>query len=104
KAMFVFTRAQARQFIKHGFVFVNNRRVDIPSFLVKASDIIEIRAKDNFKKMISEINETDSKFRSVPDWLQIDKEKLTIKVSRLPTKEDLTIPINEQLIVELYSK
>lgn len=104
RAIFSFTRLQARQFVRHGFVFVNGKRVNIPSFLVKVSDVIELRVSDKLKKMISEIMEADSKIRSVPTWLEVDKEKLTIKVLRLPQKEDLAIPINEQLIVELYSK
>jgi small subunit ribosomal protein S4 len=104
RALFAFSRNQARQFVLHGLVFINGKRVDIPSILVKDKEIIEIKTKDSATKMIKEIFETNSKERSVPAWLEADGNNLKINILRLPEKEDLTIPINEQLIVELYSK
>jgi small subunit ribosomal protein S4 len=88
RALFALSRTEARQMVKHGFVFVNGRRVDIPSYHVKENDEILVKA----------IN------RSTPTLLDVDTETLKLKVSRLPEKEDLILPVNEQLIVELYSK
>ncbi len=104
RSLFATSRNEARQIVRHGFVFIKDRRVDIPSYLVKEGEEIYIKAKDSVVKRIKENIEICSKERSVPGWLEVDKDKLKIKVVRVPTKEDLTIPINEQLIVELYSK
>jgi len=102
RLLFALSRNQARQFVKHGFVFVNNRRVNIPSYLVSKDDKIEVRIKNS--KIIKENIEVASKTRSVPSWLFQDKDNLRGEVLRLPEKEDLSIPINEQMIIELYSK
>jgi len=104
RALFAFSRNQARQIVQHGFVFVSGKRVNIPSFIIKEGDSLEIKAKDSFKKLIKEISELNAKERSVAGWLEVDNENLKIKVTRLPEKEDIALPINEQLIVELYSK
>jgi small subunit ribosomal protein S4 len=72
--------------------------------VVKSGDLIEIKAKDNFKKLLKETSEVNAKDRSIAAWLDVDSDNFTIKINRLPQKEDLTLPINEQLIVELYSK
>ena len=104
RANFSVSRDQARQITRHGFVFIDNKRVDIPSYLVKPNETIEVRVKGNFRKVIEGIIEEESKVRSVPKWLEVDSKNFKIKVLRLPEKEDLLIPINEQLIVELYSK
>ncbi len=104
KALWAYSRDQARQFVSHGFIFIGGRRVNIPSYLVEKDQIIELKAKDSFKKMIEATVEAESKLRSVPEWLELDRKNFKIKVLRLPEKEDLIIPINEQLIVELYSK
>jgi len=104
RANFAVSRDQARQFTRHGFVFIGNKRVNIPSYLVKEGEVIEFRAKDEFRKIINNIIESESKIRSVPKYLEVDNQNLKIKILRLPEKEDLNIAINEQLIVELYSK
>lgn len=104
RSLFAFSRDHARQIVRHGFVFIENKRVDIPSYLVKENETLEIRVKETFKKEIKETVTINSKERSVPAWLQADNDGLKIKVLRLPEKEDLIIPVNEQLIVELYSK
>ncbi|MDD5194497.1 MAG: 30S ribosomal protein S4 [Candidatus Omnitrophica bacterium] len=104
RALFAFSRDQARQMVRHGFLFSVKGRVDIPSYLVKEGEVFAIKANDNVKKNIKSSIEAISKERSVPSWLDVDTENLKIKVVRLPEKEDLTISINEQLIVELYSK
>ncbi len=104
RLLFALSRAQARQIVRHGFVFVNGRRVNIPSYLVKPDDKIEIKGADNIKKMIKENIEVNSKNRSVVAWLFQDKDNLKGEVLRMPEREDISLPINEQLIVELYSK
>ncbi|MCD6539920.1 MAG: 30S ribosomal protein S4 [Candidatus Omnitrophica bacterium] len=104
RLLFALSRSQARQIVRHGFVFVNGRRVDIPSFLVRVNDKIEIRSNSKIIDIIKKNIETASKERSVVSWLFLDKENLKAEVLRLPEKEDITAPISEQLIVELYSK
>ena len=97
------SRAQARQLVRHNFVYVNSHRVNIPSFLVSKDDTIEIKAKEKAQKKISENLET-SKDRTVPSWIEFSSEELKAKIVRLPEKEDIQQTIQEQLIVELYSK
>ena len=97
------SRAQARQFVNHGQFEVNGKRVDIPSYLVKAGDVIAVREirKDNGAIKIA-VEENGS--RPVPAWLEKDQEKLSGKVVTLATREDIDLPVEEHLIVELYSK
>ncbi|MDP2923934.1 MAG: 30S ribosomal protein S4 [Candidatus Omnitrophota bacterium] len=104
RALFAFSRNHARQLVQHGFIFIGGKRVNIPSFIIEEGDSIEIKAKDSFKKLLKEISEINAKERSVASWLTVDSDNLTIKINRLPEKEDIALPINEQLIVELYSK
>lgn len=100
---FATSHSQARQIVRHGGICVNNRRVNIPSFSVKAGDVIEVKGKDGVKKGIKDNIEL-SKDRGVIGWLEADLENLKAKVVRLPDREDIQMPIQEQLIVELYSK
>jgi small subunit ribosomal protein S4 len=104
RMLFSSSRSQARQIVKHDFVRVNNKKVNIPSYLVNKEDKIEIKDKGGIGKEIKLSIETLSKERSVASWLFLDKEKLKGEVLRLPEKEDLSIAVNERLIVELYSK
>ena len=104
RLLFSSSRNSARQIVKHGFVFINSRRCNIPSYLVKPDDKIEIRGKNTIASLIKKRIDANAKERSVASWLFLDKENLKAEVLRLPEKEDLTIPVNEQLIVELYSK
>ncbi|MCF7916392.1 MAG: 30S ribosomal protein S4 [Candidatus Omnitrophica bacterium] len=104
RSLFALSRSQARQLVRHGFVFIDNRRVDIPSYLVKKDDVIEFKIDEGVKNLIKENIQISEKEKSVPEWISVDKENYKITVKRLPTKEDTTIPIQEQLIVELYSK
>ncbi len=104
RALFAFSRSQARQIVRHGYVFIGEKRVDIPSYLVEEGTVIQIKGKENMLKQIRQNIETNSKERSSPSWLSVDKNNLKIEILRLPQREDITIPINEQLIVELYSK
>jgi small subunit ribosomal protein S4 len=97
------SRSQARQIVRHNFVYVNATRVNIPSYLVDKDDIIEVRAKEKAKNKIKENLEL-SKDRDVPSWLAFDAAGLKATVSRLPEKDDIQQPIEEQLIVEFYSK
>lgn len=97
------SRVQARQIVGHNFIYVNSRRVNIPSFLIDKDDVIELKAKDKALKKIRE-NMEIIKDRTVPSWLEFNSQDLKAKVLRLPEKEDSGSNIEEQLIVELYSK
>jgi len=97
------SRPQARQMVRHNFVYVNSVRVNIPSFLIDKDDVIEIKAKEKALKKIRE-NMEITKDRAVPTWLEFNTTDLKGKVNRLPEKEDSDSTIQEQLIVELYSK
>jgi small subunit ribosomal protein S4 len=97
------SRTQARQIVRHNFVYVNDKRVNIPSFLVEQNDVVGLQAKDKARKKLQE-NLDLSKDRSVPGWLEFDTKSWKAKVLRLPEKDDIAQPIEEQLIVELYSK
>jgi small subunit ribosomal protein S4 len=100
---FALSRSQSRQVVRHGHVTVNGRSVDIPSFLVKPGDTIAIREKS--RKMASILTTIEArKGQSAPEWLDVDTDKLSAKVLSIPTRDSIPIPINEQLIVELYSK
>jgi small subunit ribosomal protein S4 len=100
---FSLSRAQARQFVRHGWVRVNGQKVNIPSFSVNIGDEIQISTKDNIHKIVKDIVEI-TKERSRPAWLEVNVQDFKGRVLRFPTKEDLQLPIQEQLIVELYSK
>ena len=97
------SRSEARQMVNHGQFSVNGKKVNIPSYLVKAGDVIAVREiKKGNKTIIANVEE--SKARPVPAWLEKDSEKLGGKVIRLAAREEIDIPIEEHLIVELYSK
>ncbi len=100
---FLSSRSEARQFVNHGHILVNGKKVDIPSYLISLNDVIEIREKSKESKRIKESIESVAR-RGVVDWLELDSEKLTGKVKRLPTREDFKLQIDEQLIIEFYSK
>jgi small subunit ribosomal protein S4 len=97
------SRAQSRQVVRHNFIYVNSKRVNIPSYLVKQGDTIQIKAKEKALKKLKDNLEL-SKDRSVPSWLEFNAQELKAKVLRLPEKDDIQQTIQEQLIVELYSK
>lgn len=97
------SRTQARQIVRHNFVYVNAVRVNIPSYLIDKDDLIEVKAKDKAKNKLKE-NLDLSKDRTVPSWLEFDAKEFKAKVNRLPEKDDIQLPIEEQLIVEFYSK
>lgn len=97
------SRPQARQLVRHNFVYVNSKRVNIPSYLIDKDDVIEIKPKDRSREKIKENIEL-SKDRNKVNWLDFDANAFKAKVMRLPEKEDIDSTIQEQLIVELYSK
>jgi len=97
------TRKQARQLVGHSFVYVNDRKVNIPSFLVKESDEITVRFKKSCQKTVDQ-NVELAKSRNSPQWLDADRKHYKVKVNRLPERDDVCFPVNEQLIVELYSR
>ncbi|MGN1310671.1 MAG: 30S ribosomal protein S4 [Clostridia bacterium] len=97
------SRAQARQLVNHGHFEVNGKKVDIPSYLIKAGDVIAVRENKKDNKIIKENLEVNAA-RPVPEWLEKDVEKMQGKVIRLASREDVDIPVEEHLIVELYSK
>jgi len=100
---FAMSRAEARQLVLHGHFQVNGRKVNVPSFLVKPGMIITLSQKSkNLGKLKSSIEA--NAFRQPPKWLEYDANALIAKVSGVPTREDIDFPIEEQLIVELYSK
>ena len=100
---FANSRNEARQLVRHNHLLVNQSKVNIPSYLVKPGDIIEVREKSKKIVHILEALEGVAR-RGVPQWLELDKEQLKGNVKGLPTREGITIPIQEKLIVELYSK
>ena len=104
RSLFALSRSEARQIVRHGFVFLGQKRMNIPSYLVEEGQTIYIKGGDNILKNIRQNIEENSKERSVSPWLSVDKNDLKIEVVRLPERGDVTLPINEQLIVELYSK
>jgi len=98
------SRAQCRQMVRHGHFEVNGRKVNIPSFLVKANDVIEVREKSRKNPAILAARDATAHAPS-PNWLDVDRESLRARVTGMPKREELVqIQLNEQLIVELYSK
>ena len=97
------SRAQARQLVNHGIFEVNGKRVDIPSYLVKAGDVVAVRESKKETGAVK-VNVEENAARPVPEWLEKNSETLSGKVIRLAVREDIDIPVEEHLIVELYSK
>ena len=100
---FANSRAQGRQFVLHNHFRVNGKKVNIPSFLVKVGDSIELKEKSKKVSAISDSLEAVVR-RGIPQWLELEKENQKGVVNGFPVREDITMPIQEQLIVELYSK
>ncbi|TFH25330.1 MAG: 30S ribosomal protein S4 [Myxococcales bacterium] len=97
------SRAEARQLVRHRHFTVNGKRVDIPSYLVEPGDVISVCEKSRSKATFKQAMELTER-KGVPAWLEIDAAAFTGKVVKTPGREDLTIPVNERLVVELYSK
>jgi small subunit ribosomal protein S4 len=100
---FAASRAQARQLVRHGHVRVNGRKVNVPSFVVGAGATVSIKEKSRKNPLIATSVET-AKGRGVPAWLELNTAEFEGKVVTLPKREDVGVPVNEKLIVELYSK
>ena len=100
---FAVARRQARQLVRHGHVTVNGRKLDIPSYQVNAGDEIAIRERSN-KLVVVEGAKEFASHQAPPNWLQVEADAYKGRVLALPKREDINLPINEQLIVELYSK
>ena len=100
---FANSRSSARQLVGHGHVRVNDQKVDIPSYAVKPGDVITIRDTPKSRSLASRNLEL-TQITQVPDWLAIDKDRYEGKVSRIPTRDEIAPIVNEQLIVELYSR
>ncbi len=96
-------RRKARQLVGHGHILVNGRKVNIPSFLVKAGDLVEV--KESSKGMSDILDSiTKSEHRGLPSWVEVDSTNLKGKVLHIPSRDEMQLPVQEQLIVELYSK
>ena len=100
---FAASRPQARQLVRHGHFTVNGRRADIPSFSVRAGDVVAVRASSAKNPAILYAME-EVKGRGIPEWLQLDGQALSGRLTSAPTRDQLNLPVQEQLIVELYSK
>ena len=100
---FVNSRAQGRHFVRHSHFLINGKKVNIPSYLIKIGDVVEVREKSS--KIQSLEGALDAVVRrGIPQWLDLEKENMKGMVKEFPSREDITTPIQEQLIVELYSK
>lgn len=97
------SRTQARQLVRHNHVQVNGRKVNIPSFLISVGDVISMREKSRKLSFINDSLDAVAR-RGVPSWLELDKDNFSGTVKSLPDRQEITMPIQEQLIVELYSK
>ncbi|MBR6013902.1 MAG: 30S ribosomal protein S4 [Selenomonadaceae bacterium] len=97
------TRRQARQMVTHGHITVNGKRLDIPSALVKVGDVVEVSEKSRGNELFKAIKETKNAL-SAPAWLDADQENLKGSVTRFPNRDEIDVPVNEQSIIELYSR
>ncbi|MBQ8929943.1 MAG: 30S ribosomal protein S4 [Oscillospiraceae bacterium] len=101
---FAMTRREARQAVNHGHFTVNGKRVDIPSYLVSVGDVIEVCEKSRSSVQFKRLTGEDAPIFTVPQWLDRDKNTLKGTVTKMPSREDIDYPVEEHLIVELYSK
>ena len=100
---FATSRAEGRQLVRHGHFVVNGRKVNIPSALLKISDVVTVRERSRTVTRVQDAL-AQAEHRGAPDWLEVDREAFSARVKALPGRAELTMPINEKLIVELYSK
>ena len=101
---FAMSRAESRQLVRHGHFTVNGKKVDIPSYLVKPGDVIEVAEKSRSSVKFKRLTGEDAVMVTLPQWLEREKNTLKGTVTKLPAREDIDMPIEEHLIVELYSK
>jgi len=97
------SRNHARQLIRHNHVLVNNRRVNIPSFLVSVASEVALRDKIKASSQVQELAALATR-REVPPWLEVDRDAMKVRIKSAPERQDIAVPIQEQLIVELFSK
>jgi small subunit ribosomal protein S4 len=100
---FATSRAEARQLVRHGHFLVDGRKVDVPSYRLRLGAVVSVREKSRTVVRIVEAMEQAER-RGVPEWVEVQREAFAARVKALPTRADLTMPINEKLVVELYSK
>jgi small subunit ribosomal protein S4 len=100
---FAASRPQARQLVRHGHFEVNGRKVNIPSYLVQPGDVVAVRARSHRNAFFRDLSE-DLPHRAVPEWLSRDEESMSGRVMALPERKDIDVSIDEQLIVEYYSR
>ncbi len=100
---FAISRRQARQLVRHGHIAVNGRKVDVPSFQVPPGTEIAVREKSREVPVIAQAREFTS-HQTMPSWLEVNREALTGRMLAVPKRDEINLPVNEQLIVELYSK
>ena len=100
---FAMTRREARQLVNHGHITINGRKVNIPSFQVKPGMVVSLTEKGKGLQKVKE-NIEDNAFRAAPKWIEYDKNNMTAKIVAVPARDDIDMPIEEHLIVELYSK
>jgi small subunit ribosomal protein S4 len=100
---FASSRAEARTLVRHGHLLVNGRKTNIPSYTVRAGDVISVKERSRQMGRVQSAMEGAQR-RGVPDWAEVDREALSGRIKILPSRGDITMPINEKLIVELYSK
>ena len=98
------TRREARQLVNHGHFTVNGKKVNIPSYIVNVDDVIEVKESSRSSVVFTRLNDADMLITETPQWLERDKEAFKGKVLRLPIRDDIDSPVEEHLIVELYSK
>lgn len=101
---FATTRRQARQLVTHGHFTVDGKKVDIPSYQVKPGQVIAVKEKSRSSSIFQRLTGEDAPFVTVPAWMEKDESELKGKIVRMPTREDIDYPVEEHLIVELYSK
>jgi small subunit ribosomal protein S4 len=100
---FVNSRTQGRHFVRHNHFLVNGKKVNIPSYLIKVGDVVEVREKSRKVQAITDSLDAVVR-RGVPQWMELEKDSYKGTINGFPEREDLTMPMQEQLIVELYSK
>ncbi len=103
RANWAYSRRMAKQIINHGEIRVNGKRLDRPGYVLKTGDTVELHPNSKYAKVIKECIE-EYKAHIIPGWIQVDNEKFAVKVLRAPARDEVTLPVNEQLIVNLYSK
>ncbi len=100
---FASSRKQARQIVNHGHILLNGKKTDIPAYAVKTGDIIQIRQRSReIPTIVSALDSVES--RGIPSWLELDRNALKGEVKAFPTKDEIALPVNEQMVVELYSR